>query len=163
MRKSFYIAIVLFLFSVKGLLAQVSASPHAVYFSAKSVTLDTLNFSSCLSQRALDRRARQGITFSTADVPVAKAHITAIKSIASYTGVTSKWLNLIYVEATPGELQRIQSLQCVERVVPLRGGMTKLETSEFSYGFSESQTKQISLHSLHIHSVNGYDETVALG
>ena len=163
MRKSFYIAIVLFLFSVKGLLAQVSASPHAVYFSAKSVTLDTLNFSSCLSQRALDRRARHGITFSTADVPVAKAHITAIKSIARYTGVTSKWLNLIYVEATPGELQLIQSLQCVERVVPLRGGMTKLETSEFSYGFSESQTKQISLHSLHIHSVNGYDETVALG
>ena len=163
MKKIFNIAIILFLFSVKGLLGQEIASPYAVYFSTKSVTLDTLNFSTYLSQRALDRRSRQGIAFTKADVPVSHAYVAAIKAIASYTGVTSKWLNVTYVEATPVELERIQSLQCVERVVPLSGGMTKLETAEFPYGFSESQTKQISLHSLHIHSTNGYDETVALG
>ena len=163
MKKIFNIAIILFLFSVKGLLGQEIASPYAVYFSTKSVTLDTLNFSTYLSQRALDRRSRQGIAFTKADVPVSHAYVAAIKAIASYTGVTSKWFNVTYVEATPVELERIQSLQCVERVVPLSGGMTKLETAEFPYGFSESQTKQISLHSLHIHSTNGYDETVALG
>lgn len=163
MKKIISIAVLVFLISPTGLLGQVTTSAYAVYFIPKTVHMDSVDFGTVLSQRALERRTRQRIPFSKADVPVSNAYISAIQSVASYTGVTSKWLNLTYVEATPGELQHIQSLQCVDRVVPLKGGMTKLETSEFSYGYSESQTKQISLHSLHIHSVNGYDERVALG
>lgn len=163
MKKIISIAVLLFLISPIGLLGQVTTSAYAVYFIPKTVHMDSVDFDTVLSKRALERRTRQRIPFSKADVPVSKAYITAIQSVASYTGVTSKWLNFTYVEATPGELKHIQSLQCVDRVVPLKGGMTKLETSEFTYGYAESQTKQISLHSLHVHSVNGYDERVALG
>ncbi len=163
MKKIISIAVLLFLISPIGLLGQVTTSAYAVYFIPKTVHMDSVDFDTVLSQRALERRTRQRIPFSKADIPVSKAYVSAIQYVASYTGVTSKWLNVTYVEATPGELQQIQSLQCVDRVVPLKGGMTKLETSELPYGYAESQTKQISLHSLHVHSVNGYDEKVALG
>ena len=163
MKSIVHIAIVLFLFNAKGMLAQELPSPYAVYFSEKNVTLDTLDFGLYLSPRALERRVRQDIAFSKSDIPVSQRNISAVKSIATYTGVSSKWLNVVYVEATPTEVLQLRTLECVDRVVELTGGMHNQESIAFPYGYADSQTRQISLHSLHVHTDNGYDEIVALG
>lgn len=163
MRRSFKIAVILFLFSTSGLWAQQLASPYAVSFIPKSVLIDTLNPSSILSNRAVERRSKQGIELSKTDVPIQRTYLSKIKSIVSHKGPASKWLNMLYVEATSEELVQLMSLDFVESIIPIRGGMSQQEIIELPYGYSESQTKQISLHSLHVHSDNGYDEIVALG
>ena len=157
MRRSFKIAVILFLFSTSGLWAQQLASPYAVSFIPKSVLIDTLNPSSILSNRAVERRSKQGIELSKTDVPIQRTYLSKIKSIVSHKGPASKWLNMLYIEATPDELVQLMSLDFVESIIPIRGGMSQQEIIELPYGYSESQTKQISLHSLHVHSDNGYD------
>ena len=81
MRRSFKIAVILFLFGTSGLWAQQLASPYAVSFIPKSVLIDTLNPSSILSNRAVERRSKQGIELSKTDVPIQRTYLSKIKSI----------------------------------------------------------------------------------
>ena len=54
---------------------------------------------SILSQRALDRRARQNIALDSKDVPVNASYYNQIKSTAGITVLAkSKWLNAIHVQ-----------------------------------------------------------------
>ena len=91
--------IFLFLFLVSSFYG-FSQQDAWVYFNAKpdfQTYYDTPTL--MLSQRALDRRANQGISIDFKDVPIYQPYVDQI--IAS-TGITvkakSKWLNCVHVQ-----------------------------------------------------------------
>ena len=73
---------------------------------------------SILSQRALDRRARQNIALDSKDVPVHAPYYTQIKSTAGITVLAkSKWLNAIHVQGTQSAIAALSgTFSFVERV-----------------------------------------------
>ena len=123
-------------------------TPYAVFFAPKEQTAtrlaQPLEF---LSPRALERRSRQHIALTPQDLPVFPERISGVRSIASKTGRASKWLNAVYVEATPEELLALLDLPFVERVQPLAGLGTTIHTDPVltDYGASEGQLSQINL------------------
>lgn len=73
---------------------------------------------SILSQRALDRRARQNIPLDSKDVPVNASYYNQIKSTAGITVLAkSKWLNAIHVKGTQTAITTLAAtFSFVERV-----------------------------------------------
>lgn len=79
---------------------------HVIYFKDKANSAYTLsNPQEYLSQRAIDRRTRYGITVDSTDLPVS---VQYVQQIAAMPGVTvlgaSKWFNAIAVQVTDENL-----------------------------------------------------------
>jgi len=70
-----------------------------------------------LTQRALDRRATQGIALDVTDAPIEQ---TYLNQIAAATGITikaqSKWLNCLHVRGTQSDISALASLSFVNHI-----------------------------------------------
>jgi serine protease AprX len=69
-----------------------------------------------LSQRAIERRERQGISLKTTDLPVSPAYLQQIADLGGQVRYTTKWYNGALVHATEEVFAQIQTLPFVERV-----------------------------------------------
>jgi hypothetical protein len=72
-----------------------------------------------VSERALARRALRGSSPAWADVPVASAHVDAIRLLGGAPRVTSRWLNAVSVRATPDAIALIAAQPFVRDVRPV--------------------------------------------
>lgn len=135
---------------VKGQLAQ----PYAVYFVEKTNTHLLKAPTSFVTQRSAERRAKQNIAFTKADLPVSKDRLHAVEGLATYMGHASKWLNAVYAEMTPQQLLAVQQLAIVDTVVALEGlwGTVIHDVDPKAYGYAEFQADQINL----IHGLAGF-------
>jgi serine protease AprX len=140
MKKLGFIA---FLLCTLSLQAQ-DQQAYLISFTAKENLWQLQQPTAFLSERAIARRERQGIAIGPSDIPVSNLRRETVANLASYAGHTSKWLNGMYVEATPSELAQIQSLPFVAKVQPITGGTA---THGF-YGYAESQNDQINLEAI---------------
>lgn len=116
--KKVLILICIFYLGVNSSNAQVGYA-YRVGFKDKVGSLtfaDSLQF---LSQRALDRRARQGIALDSTDLPVVQAYIDSVELVSNSIKLhnKSKWMNQIVI-ITRDSLKRIdiENLSCVTRV-----------------------------------------------
>ena len=134
------IAFLLCTLSLKGQDQQA----YMISFTAKENLWQLQQPTTFLSERAIARRERQGIPLAPTDIPVSNIRRETVVNLVSYAGHTSKWLNGMYVEATPSELAQIQNLPFVSRVQPITGGTA---THGF-YGYAESQNDQINLEAI---------------
>ena len=134
------IAFLLCTLSLKGQDQQA----YIISFTAKENLWQLQQPTTFLSERAIARRERQGIPLAPTDIPVSNIRRETVVNLVSYAGHTSKWLNGMYVEATPSELAQIQNLPFVSRVLPITGGTA---THGF-YGYAESQNDQINLEAI---------------
>ena len=141
--------IIILLFSL-GLHGQEQQA-YFVSFAVKENLILLQQPTTFLSERALARRERQGIDIGPRDIPVSSIRKETIENLVSYAGHSSKWLNGMYVEATPAELTQIQNLPFVASVLPIKGGTTTLGF----YGNAESQNNQINLSAIHSYEDNG--------
>ncbi len=137
MKKLGLIAFLLCTLSLQGQDQQA----YMISFTAKENLWQLQQPTTFLSERAIARRERQGIALGPSDIPVSSLRRETVANLVSYAGHTSKWLNGMYVEATPSELAQIQSLPFVAKVQPITGGTA---THGF-YGYAESQNDQINL------------------
>jgi hypothetical protein len=108
--------LVLFLFLIS--FCGFSQEDAWVYFNDKPNAQTFLdNPSVILTQRALDRRAAQGITLNVTDAPIEQ---TYIDQIATATGITikakSKWLNCLHVRGTQSDISALASLSFVNHI-----------------------------------------------
>lgn len=140
MKKLGLIAFLLCTLSLKGQDQQA----YMISFTAKENLWQLQQPTTFLSERAIARRERQGIALGPTDIPVSNIRRETVSNLVSYAGHTSKWLNGMYVEATPSELAQIQSLPFVAKVDPITGGTA---THGF-YGYAESQNDQINLEAI---------------
>ncbi|MEY2971146.1 MAG: hypothetical protein RLZZ599_1519, partial [Bacteroidota bacterium] len=120
---------------------------YEVVFNSR-VFDDRLAPQSYLSQRALNRREKAGISLTWRDQPIPETHLKAVRKIASVSGPHSKWLNAMYVEATTQEVLLLEELSFVQYVRTLQGGtiINEEPIPTLDYGYSLDQTEQISLH-----------------
>lgn len=89
-----------------------------VYFADKPQANNYLsNPLSMLSQRALDRRTRLGITLDEIDVPVDSYYLNTIQQAPGITyKAKSKWLNAVHVTGAQSDIQNLLSLSFVNKI-----------------------------------------------
>ena len=86
-----------------------------------------------ISQKAVDRRIRQGISVSETDLPVNENYVQGVKSVGANTFFKTKWMNGVLVQCDASLVPSIESLGFVERVefvAPnqrLNGGRKRME------------------------------------
>ena len=71
-----------------------------------------------LSQRAVDRRTKYGITIDSTDLPVTPSYITQIRNISNVTLLNvSRWLNAVTIQtSSPAAITAINALAFVQSV-----------------------------------------------
>ncbi len=101
-----------------GLIGSVSAQDrYAVYFKFKPQTSFALNKpQEFLTQKAIERRTREGIQADSTDLPVSKKYLDAVKAKAEYLLYESKWLNAAVLVTTESKVDEIKALPFVAKV-----------------------------------------------
>ncbi|MXN90236.1 S8 family serine peptidase [Flavobacterium sp. Sd200] len=152
-----------------------------VYFNDKpdaSFYLD--NPLEMLSQKALDRRANQGIELDELDVPVSNVYIDAV---AATNGITvmakSKWLNALHIRGSEEAIRTLTALNFVSRVdfadnslddfgraaaprPATSAARIKNIQATYNYGSSAGQVQMLNGHLLHQQDFTGAGKTIAV-
>jgi len=134
-----------------------------------------------LSQRALDRRANQGIALDSKDIPMYQPYIDQV--VAS-TGITvkakSKWFNCVHVNGSQADINALKSLSFVDNIdfadnsiiATKRIASKKVKTKPvnktaetlitFNYGDSANQIQMLNGHLLHQSDYTGTGKIIAV-
>ena len=175
--KRLLIAFLFFAFSVSY--AQEDAW---VYFTDKPNAQFYLdNPLEMLSQRALDRRAAQGIITDESDVPVDQPYVDEVDDVTEVIVMAkSKWLNAVHVRGTASAINSLEDLEFVQSIDfanntlntggrPVGKGMAGKGTqsycgpvAEFNYGTSSSQTLMLNGQVLHEQDFTGTGMLIAV-
>ena len=146
--------------------------PDAAYYLANPLQM--------LTQRALDRRAAQGISLANSDVPISQ---TYIDQVTASTGITvmakSKWLNALHVRGTQANIQSLTNLSFVSQIQFADSNLNSRHSSgksnelkpvnkqlevlaNFNYGSSSNQIEMLNGHLLHQQNYTGQGKMVAI-
>jgi serine protease AprX len=92
--KKCFPAFLFFIFNFFAAWCQIAPHIYWVQFTDKNYSNYSLSRPlEFLSQKSLDRRARQGLALSESDLPVTKAYLDSIKNIGGKVLFTSRWQN----------------------------------------------------------------------
>ena len=121
-----------------------------------------------LSQRSVNRRARQNIAVIARDLPVNPAYLAEIKKTGANVWYSSRWMNAVMVECRDAVLQNILKLSFVKGLEvkgtidnPLTRTKRKsakfeaLATDSFDYGIAKTQVEMIGADQLHNQNFTG--------
>jgi len=148
-----------------------------VYFTDKPETdYYMANPLEMLSQKALDRRATQGIALDEKDVPVHQPYLTGIDAAAGITVMAqSKWLNAAHVRGTASQVNALQNLSYVDHIdfanhalnngrtmQPAQTTATKNTQQNYNYGPSGEQVQMLNGHVLHQQGYTAEGITIAI-
>ncbi len=104
--------------------------------------------SAYLSQRAIDRRTRYGITIDSTDLPVTPAYVTQIRNISNVTVLNiSRWHNSVAIQTSdPNAITAINALSFVQSTSPIGARTTtntsgKLITADQPYNSTARETQ----------------------
>lgn len=163
------------------------AQEHAwVYLDSKeNVATYMANPLTMLTQKALDRRANQGINLEFSDVPVTPSYISDVSTATGITYVgASKWLNAIHVigsqsdiEALTGLFSYISSIEFADdslntgrRVSSRSNTINMIDKfpeenmlrTVYDYGQAQNQMEMFNAHKLHEQNYTGLGMTIAV-
>ncbi|MBU2466132.1 MAG: S8 family serine peptidase, partial [Bacteroidetes bacterium] len=103
--KYFTSFILLSLFSINILMAQVAPDKYWIQFTDKAGTPYTLDEPEAfLTERAIQRRANQGIEFTENDLPVNPSYVEGVENAGAGLLFTSKWLNGVSIETADSDV-----------------------------------------------------------
>ncbi len=164
MNRLFLIAVITLLLSQKV----NGQDKYIVSFVDKNGTPYTVeNPEEFLSQKSVERRARQGIEITEKDLPVSPEYIELVKGTGATVLYPLKWFNGIVIETSSNEIiQEILNLEpvvMVEQIFEYGLKAQSLPEDEFfpvytvkkdpkdhyNYGSSSTQIKMLKGHSLH--------------
>lgn len=99
-----------------------SQGNYWISFSDKNQSTYTLQHPEAfLSEKAIDRRFRQGIAIQENDLPVNPVYIEAIRTICPQIHIVSKWLNAVSVSIKDArQLEQIKQLAFVKSISSVR-------------------------------------------
>jgi len=133
-----------------------------------------------LSQKALDRRFKQGISLDDTDVPIHQEYITTISNIPGISVLSqSKWMNALHVSGDIDVVSTLKSLSFVEKIAYANRSRNTQNKPKFSnrsvskskwdeeplnisYGTSASQIEMLNGHLLHQAGYTGKGKTIAI-
>ncbi|MDA3943891.1 MAG: S8 family peptidase [Bacteroidetes bacterium] len=103
--KYFTSFILLSLFSINILTAQVAPDKYWIQFIDKAGTPYTLDEPEAfLTERAIQRRVNQGIEFTENDLPVNPSYVEGVENAGAGLLFTSKWLNGVSIETADSDV-----------------------------------------------------------
>jgi hypothetical protein len=164
LEKMRYLVFILFLFTCLDLFSFESKNNiYWIQLNTKSGNpFDIKHPEQFLSERSLERRARQGILIDSTDLPVTPVYIDSLKSLGFNVKHTSRWMNGVI--ATYDSTKNIDSLNLPSFVsyVELRKGFRmKSKSDKFEkadsleknvYAHSSEQVEMLNGHKLHNYS-----------
>ena len=98
-------------------LASQAQNRYAVYFKYKPQNgLSLQNPQDFLTQKALQRRSREGIQADSLDLPVSGKYLIEVAGLSNYILYSSKWMNAAVLVADQAAVSEIVALPFVEKV-----------------------------------------------
>ena len=174
--KRLYLLIVLlmggFCYAQEDAWVYFSDKPDAAFYLANPLEM--------LSQKALDRRTKQGIEPDEKDVPINPAYIEAVAGTEGITIMAkSKWLNALHIR---GSIEAISALDELEFVADIdfankqlnvegrynmaggvkTGAKAQETAANFDYGFAAGQIEMLKGDNLHEQDFTGTGMTIAV-
>ena len=157
----------------------VSQEDAWVYFKDKPNAQSFIdNPLTMLTQRALDRRAMQGISLNVNDTPIEQ---TYIDQITASTGIEvkakSKWLNCLHIRGSQTDINALLTLSFVDHINFADNSLnSKIAVSQqftavnkqldvaatFNYGTSANQIEMLNGHLLHQENYTGNGKIIAV-
>lgn len=98
---------------------EADTSRYFIYFSDKAgdnYPYSSTNPEAFLTQRALDRRAKQNISIKESDLPVNPTYVEELASLNVDVFFTSKWLNGALIQTHQNKIEEISALSFVDSV-----------------------------------------------
>ncbi|MBN1952138.1 MAG: S8 family peptidase [Bacteroidales bacterium] len=173
-----YIVFILFLSFGNGLSAQAGYPVYWVSFTDKDHTPYSLDSpGEFLSQRAIDRRLKQGIDFGESDLPVDPAYLDSLSFLGASIINVSNWFNGAMIEVPdPALIEVITAAEFVlDTPLMIRPGFTysmkksassKLELcsegDSYPYGTSHNQIAMLDGDALHESGYRGEGMLIAI-
>lgn len=156
-----------------------------VYFVDKeNVETSIANPITILTQKAIHRKSRHGVTIDSRDVPVNENYIALLKNANGVTvKAKSKWFNAVHIRGTKSDIDNLvsnpsflfidyidfadKSLNSKRKSVKKTKTYTdkfKLENTltTFNYGDTQNQVEMIGVDDLHIDDYTGDGVTIAV-
>ena len=126
-----------------------------------------------LSQKAIERRFKQGITIKTSDLPPNPAYISSIQQTGATVIYKSRWMNAVLVEATEIQKNTILTLPSVKgiefnrplkqaRQTSLKDKFAVENTESLNYGEASAQIQLLGADLMHNKGFHGEGMLVAL-
>jgi serine protease AprX len=138
---------------------------YVVYFKDKAGSPYSVNTPSpYLSQRAIDRRVKQGISITSADFPVNPTYLQGVKDAGVRTFYGSRWLNCALIQGDNAQMDAVRALpyvQSVELVAPgshAGSGRVKAFKARKGSGIAAptlNQLRMVGIDSMHIDGIRG--------
>ena len=125
-----------------------------------------------LSEKAIQRRLKQGIEITAADLPVSRAYVEGVRNTGADAFFETRWMNGVLVQCDPSLIAPLEALPYVERVefvAPLgqlqNGGRRSFNLrrkSNHSGSETESQLQMLGIDMMHAADYNGQGVTIAI-
>lgn len=126
-----------------------------------------------LSQKAIDRRFKQGITVKISDLPPNPAYISSIQQAGATVIYKSRWMNAVLVEATETQKNTILALPSVKgiefnrplkqaRQTSVKDKFAVENTESLNYGDATAQIQLLGADIMHNQGFHGEGMLVAL-
>ncbi|RCR69525.1 S8 family serine peptidase [Larkinella punicea] len=171
--------LLLLILVTSGLSAQAQTRKYLILLKDKVNTPYSISRpEQFLSQRAIQRRTKQGISVQEKDLPVNPAYVSALQQTGARVWFSSRWANAVLVETTEANLATIRALAFVQGVERNRSignarigyaqltsnpQKNKLEQADPSvYGISSEQLIQIGVDKMHAQGYHGEGMLVAI-
>jgi serine protease AprX len=161
------LSLILLLLTITG---HGQTNRYMVFFKDK-VPADT-DPGKYLSQRAIDRRIRQGLSVMTdQDFPPAQAYITGVKNTGAEVYFKTRWMNGVLIQCASSLVPTIQGLSYVDHVEFVapqpklsNSGRNRITLRKKNHVGSESSTQlsMIGIPQMHHDSYHGENISIAI-
>src|SRR6187551_1395898 len=146
---------------------------YVVFFKDKAGTIYTTSSPlAFLSQRAIDRRIRQGITVNESDFPVNQNYINGVKNTGAETYFQSRWMNALLVQCDAALVPAIKALTFVDHVefvapnakLLINGRKKEILKSKGSKGdqVTDTQLEMLGIDQMHLDGFKGEGMLIAV-
>jgi hypothetical protein len=113
------------IFSVPAVpcMAQVRVAPdrYRIEFTDKAHNMYVIDRPNCfLSERALQRRNKQGVKITQADLPVSRHYTDSLSKMGIEVLNTSRWFNSAVVHCTAADIERLQNTDFIKHVTAVQ-------------------------------------------
>jgi serine protease AprX len=171
-KRSYFFYILTFLICLHSFPSAAQVKKYFVYFTDKNSSPYSINNpSQFLSSRSVLRRAKQGIAFTTRDLPVNPNYIDSVKAKGASVSYTSRWFNAALVLADSMQMVAVKALPFVQSSSKLNrmaspsvlnGSQSAAGRASVSYGSSLNQIAMIGADLMHARGFHGEGMQIAV-
>lgn len=153
--------------------AEAQQNRYMVFFKDKQGISQSLSRPiEFLSEKAIQRRLKQGIEITADDLPVSRAYVQSVRDTGADAFFVTRWMNGVLVQCDPSLLTSIEALPFVDRVefvAPLarlqNGGRRTFNLrrkTNHTGSETESQLQMLGLDQMHAGDYTGQGVTIAI-